>query len=718
MKRSVAALSSILVLLATTLAQNPQQPPQQPREDVLRITTELVQTDVVVTDKNDTIVPDLKLEDFEVYDNGKKQELQFVEFINAEAPISSTDASSRVNVAPGVDASVARELSAKDLRRVIAFVIDDVTIPTQDIARTRLMLNDFVDNKMQSGDLVAVVRTVGGKGLLEQFTTDHSILHRAIAQLGVRSIPPYLAFTGSNNDRITGTPQALGDATGPGVGGADPTATETIGSEFEGPSEGTNQIPRGVLALSVSNYVVDSLRQIPGRKNLVLVSGGLPLFDLSRTGAIIGDIGQLFQRLTDNATRSGVVVNTLDVRGLHTQGAAASFDMTPAKSALPSTMDELQRGNNEDPAFGRSADEARLGTKGLSELLSLTGLAARTGGVSVNNSNNFSTGLETILNRSRGYYRLAYRPSERFDNKFHRIEVKARRSAHVYSAGGYFAHEDKASSANTKEEEIAAAARSPLMKRDLDVAAELLYRFSPDNQAALDINTFIDARKLNFTKTAEGKYHTSFDVVGFVLDELGRSRGGLSQTINADLSEQEYRRALTTGITYTASTKLAPGYYQVRLVVREVDTHNLGTVARYFEVPDLNNKQLTMSSMFLYSLNPDDKKSGDQLPATRVISKKLDLRYVAVVYNAKTDGSKPQLKSRLIISQGSKVLFQEPEQPMETKGSSEGQYVKVGQLGLSRVQPGRYVLTLVVSDPLADKKRSTVSRSIDFTVVD
>jgi hypothetical protein len=141
-------------------------------------------------------------------------------------------------------------------------------------------------------------------------------------------------------------------------------------------------------------------------------------------------------------------------------------------------------------------------------------------------------------------------------------------------------------------------------------------------------------------------------------------------------------------------------------------------VARYFEVPDLNNKQLTMSSMFLYSLSPDDKKIGDQLPATRVISKKLDLRYVAVVYNAKTDGSKPQLKSRLIISQGGKVLFQEPDQPMETKGNAEGQYIKVGQLGLSKVQPGRYVLTLVVTDPLADKKHTSVSRSIDFTVVD
>jgi hypothetical protein len=323
-----------------------------------------------------------------------------------------------------------------------------------------------------------------------------------------------------------------------------------------------------------------------------------------------------------------------------------------------------------------------------------------------------------VLNRARGYYRLAYRPTEKFDNKFHKLDVKTRRGAHVYNAEGYFAREDRPSAMNTKEEEIAAAARSPLVKKDLDVAAELLYKFSPDNQAMLDINTFIDARKLSFEKTAEGKYHTSFDVVGFVLDELGRSRGGLSQTISADLSETDYRRALSTGITYTASTKLPPGYYQVRLVVREAQTRNIGTVSRYFEVPDLNNKQLTMSSMFLYSLSAGEKKTGDQLPATRVISRKSDLRYVAVVYNAKSDNTKSQLRSHLIISQAGKILFQEPEQPLETRGNGEGQYIKVGQLGLSKVQPGRYILTLVVTDSLADKKHATVSRSIDFTVVD
>ena len=63
------------------------------------------------------------------------------------------------------------------------------------------------------------------------------------------------------------------------------------------------------------------------------------------------------------------------------------------------------------------------------------------------------------------------------------------------------------------------------------------------------------------------------------------------------------------------------------------------------------------------------------------------------------------------------MLFQEPEQPFAGPSGAPGQFVKVGQIGLSKVPAGRYVLTLVITDPLADKKRQIVARSVDFTVV-
>src|SRR5205085_7423356 len=197
-------------------------------------------------------------------------------------------------------------------------------------------------------------------------TSDKQILRRAIATIAPRTIPPYLALT-NNEDRITGTPSPVGG----GVPAANSTTTETVNSslDVDAPSEGTNQVARGILALSVSNLVVNSLRQIPGHKSLVLVSGGLPLFDLTRSGALVGDIKPIFDKLTDNATRSGVVINTLDARGLQSAGAVAKFDVTPGRSALPSTMANLESGSNEDPTFGRASDSLRLGEQSLTEQL-------------------------------------------------------------------------------------------------------------------------------------------------------------------------------------------------------------------------------------------------------------------------------------------------------------------------------------------------------------
>src|SRR6266516_1967740 len=83
--KKIPALLIFLALLSTIYAQTPQKPQEQPApEDVIRITTSLVQTDLVVTDKNDQVIKDLKLEDFELYENGRKQELKFMEYIDVE----------------------------------------------------------------------------------------------------------------------------------------------------------------------------------------------------------------------------------------------------------------------------------------------------------------------------------------------------------------------------------------------------------------------------------------------------------------------------------------------------------------------------------------------------------------------------------------------------------------------------------------------------------
>src|SRR5713226_484530 len=133
MKRVAAFILATGVALCTVVAQTPQTPqkPQQEvaPEDIIRITTNLVQTDVVVTDKNDKIIKDLKLEDFELYDNGKKQDLKFLEFVGLEGADKERRSEGARPSAPSyVEPARNTGVSAKDLKRVVAFVIDDLTM--------------------------------------------------------------------------------------------------------------------------------------------------------------------------------------------------------------------------------------------------------------------------------------------------------------------------------------------------------------------------------------------------------------------------------------------------------------------------------------------------------------------------------------------------------------------------------------------------------------
>lgn len=714
MKNSLASILYGFLLSSVIIAQTPPQQPSQRTEsdEVVRITSELVQTDAVVTDKNDRIIPDLKINDFELYENGKRQEIKFLEFI-------STDTGRRIEgTRPSVPAtaieSVTPGVSATELKRVIAFVVDDLTIPYEDIITTRQLLTDFIDNQMREGDLVAIVRVVGGNGLLQQFTSDRQLLRRAISQITPR-ISPYSAFNNQTVAESTGfsAERVIADAGAPGDGIANSLNLASATDE-------TTRGLRSLISLSTADYVIDSLKQLPGRKSLVLISGGLPLYEISNRITSTGEatfttnVSFLLNQLTDHASRAGVVINTLDVLGLKAMRGVADFRTTPARSASGSV----------DSSFGRLPDTSLLGNTRpfdqLSAQLGLHTLASATGGVSIVNTNNFRTGLDKILSRS-AYYVLAYTPSEKFDAKFHKVQIKVKRNgAKVYAREGFIAKEDRTASApKTKEQAIATAARSPLAKRALDVVADLQYKFLTDNSAAVDINMQIDAKKLNFTQGADGKYRTDFDVVGFVYDEVGKLRGGFSRTINSNLTPDEYKHALAAGMDLSESTQLPSGYFQLRVVVREEKTGHLGTLSRYLEVPDLTKHHLTMSSIFLYEVDPTSQDNkAEPLAAAHRISRKRDIRYAAAIYNAKVDkGSKQQVTGQLIISRDSKIIFKDSLQLSNSNGS-DSRLFKVGQLVLSKVNPGRYVLTLIITDPLADKKEAIVSRSVDFTVIE
>ncbi|MBC7930242.1 MAG: VWA domain-containing protein, partial [Rubrivivax sp.] len=182
MKRQLSLALALLLGQANALAQTAQQPSpaptpaagdvqrqeQNPYEDeVVRITTNLVQFDAVVTDKGGRLITDLRPEDFEVLVDGKPRKITNFSFVdlNASQPIVRSNAESagsnkKADAAPIPPA----RLRPEQIRRTIALVVDDLGLSFESIARTRAALKKFVEERVQPGDLVAIIRTSAGVG--------------------------------------------------------------------------------------------------------------------------------------------------------------------------------------------------------------------------------------------------------------------------------------------------------------------------------------------------------------------------------------------------------------------------------------------------------------------------------------------------------------------------------------------------------------------------
>ena len=301
-KTFLACLVFLLVSI-TTLSQQPtptpqvQSPSKDDQDDVVKISTNLVQVDAVVT-RDGKPVKDLKAEDFEIYEDGKKQQITSFAFISnipesAPTPTSTNKKSRDQNTPPSVP------LIPNERRRVMALVVDDLGLSATSIAAVRKQLRKFVDEQLSPNDLVAIIRTGGTMGALQQFTNDRRVIERAFSQVkwnmcsrvGVSPLPPIQP--------------ALG-----------PQGSSVIGACGSSPSWSV------VSTLRALRFIVDAMAEIPGRKSMVVFSDSLPReeqdfaanipdVDVLNTTSVSPDnrnFNYLLSRIAEKAIRSSVVI--------------------------------------------------------------------------------------------------------------------------------------------------------------------------------------------------------------------------------------------------------------------------------------------------------------------------------------------------------------------------------------------------------------------------
>jgi VWFA-related protein len=716
-------LCLLFVLIGCALAQ-PAQPPklkEQKQDDAtLRIETELLQLEVLVTDKSGKPVRDLMQADFELREDGKPQTITHFSFGTATRPARWLTAEPK----PATASPVAPTASTTgQANRYFVLVVDDLHLSPQSLMQTRQALLKFVDLRLTSDEQVALITTSGQLWVYQQFTNKREILRRAINRLAVaerqasslsNEIPrmtPYQAELIQNGD-----PEALAIAINEILRTMPPgTSPAMVASIAQGKAqqivaENTFHVK---ATLSTLEDVVRSLRVLPGRKSIVLLSDGFFLGGSQQSTTY--DLRQI----ADAATRAGVMIYSLDTRGL----------VTGAPDVSQSGF-----GNEQPPGVRMRIEAAGLEA----QRDGLNALARDTGGFPIFNHNDLYVELQKAVADTEAYYVLAFEPQQSYrDGRFRKLEVRVKEHPDytVRTSKGYFAPNDKAAAAKKDAAPKMGLTRrtftSLLPARDIPVEMAVDFVDSGAGQSFATITAHLDISRVKFEPTNE-RLNATLHVTGVVYDEEGKPLDRFKRKLALALKPATHERMLKSGFVFDCLVKLKPGFYQVRMAATQDNSTLTGNVSDWVEIGDLSKKELLLSSIFVAAegerLNivppqnepVEAEKKGDDVQATAMptqISRRFKrgakFDYLLFAYNpqAAPNGALDLVVQTQLYS-GNKVVY---ASPLAKLPPAEKQNVVPyrARLSLDHFEPGTYELRVQVIDHVT---KTTAKRSLNFVV--
>jgi VWFA-related protein len=414
-------------------------------EDVVKITSRLVQVDAVVTDKNGHQVTDLTAADFQIFQDGKLQKITgftYVPLGGAGGPQKEQGSVSTTS-APAV--TTGRRSSSGG--RVITFVIDDgnCRASISGIRATKEALEKFIGEQMLPNDQVAIYQTRSGSSMFQQYTSDKKQLLRSVSKLrwypNAGGCP---VNDGSYFDRARVNTMSISTTAGQkSISEESPEERER--RELTEDRNRDNQVSG---TLGVLRYALRGLERLPGRKVMFLMSDGMPY--RARNDEMLDSIFR-FRDLTEIANRAAVVINTMDVRG------SMDPSMIEARDDISVLGDALA---TEAVVSGRRKEIVNTQD-------GLAFLANETGGRFDKNQDYLDKPLARALAIEKGYYLVAYEPDDdTFKGKnFNKIEIRVGRSdLTIHSRTGFVGVVDETAKkpAKTGDSELYEAIVAPL----------------------------------------------------------------------------------------------------------------------------------------------------------------------------------------------------------------------------------------------------------------
>jgi VWFA-related protein len=667
----------------------------------------------MVFDKQGRFVKDLTRDNFELRIDGKPRPIQSFELITAGSNEESQLAAARGATTVNINRPV-----PLDRGRIVFFYVDDFHMDVASFSMARKLISNFIDKEMGQNDQAAIASATGQVGFLQQLTNDRMVLQAAVDRLKPRTYstkdmerPPmseYNALLIDRQDRnvfdffVTETMRA-----NPGI-------SRDIAAHMVQARAGTIISQAAVFnsnTLIGLERLIKTAKDLPGRKIVFFLSGGF-LIENRR-----GDSFSKLRDVTNAAAKSGVVIYSMDTRGL-----VAS--LTDASTETP--FDPTGR------LISSSSGELTATQDGMNAL------AADTGGKALFNTNDLTKGLAPALKETSVYYLLAWKPDAdaQKDKRFRNLEVKLinRSDLTVRVRKGYLDVDPEPAVAAKPEaqptpvkttasklrESIAAA----YPERGLPILMSADYYDVVGKGATLSTAIQIPVEFLQFSQEANGKNQATVDVSGIFYDDSGKPQGSFLERIIATSSVSPSTSGGDRDITFTYPAKLPPGLYQVRVAARDDKSGRIGSAHAWFEIPDLTKKKLAMSSVLLgerrqqpmTNVSNDGTINPIAMSASHRFKRDSTLRFLVFTYNAalSTTDQKPDVAIQVqVVRDDQPVLTTALRKIGSDQNTDVARLPYAAEIPLTEMLPGRYLLNVTVIDRLS--KQST-TRQTHFDV--
>jgi len=537
----------------------------------LQVTTRLVNLGLIAVDKHGKPVNDLKPEEIEIYDNGRKQRISAFRHNNPAASTTQTTQPSEPELTfTNTAGTVQATQESPDL---LVLLMDESHLPYNDINRARAEIERFLKATRPNSRIALYSINEHGFRVIQDVTVDHALVETKLtawmpsaagasqaAELDTRNRqqfdtvrnPEDLAYVNGHHDDNPDTQNS-----------SDPQLRQL----------GDNPLAQ---ALGAMVTIARHFAAVPGHKSLTWISGDSVLYDFSdQTVSMertVKDWTGAINRTKEALNEAHMALYAVDASMISSGSATTDSSLANASIQLAPTSTQMSKpgGAQVRDQGGRMTAEMQQDTRSIQGPVRT--LAESTGGRAINKGSDLKATLDSIEQESVSLYEVAFNPDTPADNKFHTLQLKVpgRKDVKLRYRTGYLYNEE----ATDTKQRFQEAVWSPQDLSGISLTAEAL---PGDASSEATLKLRIGFAGINFQQKGD---RWADDLYIFIAqrDDAAQKAQVTGDTLRLSLKQGSYESGMPAGIPYRHTVEGKSKLGSVRVIVVDGNSGKMGSV--------------------------------------------------------------------------------------------------------------------------------------------